>query len=212
MDYLKILADLRNYYKNLLIVQYNQLPKAAATIALMADFLLANMIFLQIRDSFDWRTATGKQLDIIGKWVGCTRFYNGQLFDFRPWFSLVPYDVEPDILYGGFSRYSNWGTLDGGFMDYNNIKPTWNKLGDDSFRMMIGLKIIKNNMPMTAKNIDTAIWDFEYFNHQVYTVWGENTLTYYFPRILREVIEVAANKKVLPVPTGVKLILEEITT
>lgn len=212
MDYLKTLENLCNYYKNLLIVQYNQLPKASATIVLFANLLLVNMIFLQIRDSFDWRTATGKQLDIIGKWVGCTRFYNGPFFDFRPWFSLVPYGVEPDILYGGFSRYSNFGTLDGGFMDYNNIKPTWNRLEDESFRMMIGLKIIKNNMRLTCRNIDEAIWNYEYFNNQVYTVWGVNTLTYYFPRILREVIEVAASKNVLPVPTGVKLILEEITT
>ena len=84
MDYLKTLQNIEEYYTNLLIVQYHNKPKARKTIKLMARLLWTNMVLLQIRDAFDWKTATGMQLDIIGKWVGVDRFYKGQLFDFHP--------------------------------------------------------------------------------------------------------------------------------
>lgn len=208
MDYLIILNELENYYQNLLIIQYNNKPKARATIKLLVDLLWVNMILLQIRDAFDWRTAIGEQLDIIGSWVGCDRFYNGQLFDFHPWFSLLPYGQEPDNLQGGFSRYSNFAQGNGGFLDYDNIRPTQNQLVDDAFRIMIGLKIIKNNISAICKNIDNAIWD--YFEGKVYTVWEPDTLTYYYPSELAEVMQVAEDKGVLPCPTGVTLYLREI--
>lgn len=208
MDYLKLLQQLEDYYTNLLIIQYNNCPKAKATIKLIVDLLWVNMLLLQIRDSFDWTTATGVQLDIIGQWVGCDRFYKGQLFDFHPWFALIPYGEEPDNLQGGFSRYSNFNTGNGGFLDYDNILPTQNRLVDDAFRIMIGLKIIKNSISATCRNIDEAIWN--YFNGQVYTTWAPDELTYYYKSELSEVIQVAQDKNVLPCPTGVNLILKEI--
>lgn len=208
MDYISLLEQLKQYYANLLIIQYNGKPKATATIKLMAELLLVNMVLLQIRDAFDWQTATGAQLDIIGKWEGVDRFYNGQLFDFRPWFALIPYNSVPDNLQGGFSRYSNFDSGNGGFLNYDNIRPTQNQLVDDAFRIMIGLKIIKNHISATCRNIDEAIWD--YFNGRVYTVWAPDELTYYYHSELSEVMQVAQDKDVLPCPTGVNIILREI--
>lgn len=208
MDYISLLEQLKQYYANLLIIQYNGKPKATATIKLMAELLLVNMVLLQIRDAFDWQTATGAQLDIIGKWEGVDRFYNGQLFDFRPWFALIPYNSVPDNLQGGFSRYSNFDSGNGGFLNYDNIRPTQNQLVDDAFRIMIGLKIIKNHISATCRNIDEAIWD--YFNGRVYTVWASDELTYYYHSELSEVMQVAQDKDVLPCPTGVNIILREI--
>lgn len=208
MDYISLLEQLKQYYANLLIVQYNGKPKATATIKLMAELLFVNMVLLQIRDAFDWKTATGAQLDIIGKWEGVDRFYNGQLFDFRPWFALIPYNSVPDNLQGGFSRYSNFDSGNGGFLNYDNIRPTQNQLVDDAFRIMIGLKIIKNHISATCRNIDEAIWD--YFNGRVYTVWAPDELTYYYHSELSEVMQVAQDKDVLPCPTGVNIILREI--
>ena len=208
MDYISLLEQLKQYYANLLIVQYNGKPKATATIKLMAELLFVNMVLLQIRDAFDWQTATGSQLDIIGKWEGVDRFYNGQLFDFRPWFALIPYNSAPDNLQGGFSRYSNFDSGNGGFLNYDNIRPTQNQLVDDAFRIMIGLKIIKNHISATCRNIDEAIWD--YFNGRVYTVWAPDELTYYYHSELSEVMQVAQDKDVLPCPTGVNIILREI--
>lgn len=202
------MEELLNYYANLLIVQYNGKPKASATIKLLVGLLYVNLIFLQIQNAFDWRTAEGEPLDIIGKWVGVDKFYNGQFFYFHPWFSLVDWDSEPDGLQGGFSTFATFDENDGGFLTYDDILPTQNRLSDEGFQTMIGLKIIKNSINHTAKAIDDAIW--EYFNGQVYTVWGDMTLTYYFPRELNEVMAVAKYKGVLPCPTGVKIILKEI--
>lgn len=207
-DYAAQLKTLQDYYANTLIVQYHNKPKAIATIKALVKLLFSDMILFQIRDSFDWRTAVGSQLDIIGDWVGCDRFYDGQLFYFRPWFSLIEWNTEPDALQGGFSTYENFDTEEGGFLDYENILPTQNRLSDEAYRKMIGLKIIKNSINHTCKNIDDAIWD--YFNGDVYTVWGENTLTYYYKNTLAEVLEVANYKNVLPCPTGVKIELKEI--
>ncbi len=206
--YIKAFEQIQNYYINLLIVQYHNKPKARETIRLIIGLIYANMILLQIRDAFDWRTAKGVQQDIIGAWEGVTRFYNGQLFDFHPWFSLIDWDSKPDNLQGGFSTFETFDSLEGGFLDYEEILPTQNKLNDTAFTIMIGLKIIKNHINHTAKNIDNAIWD--YFEGKVYTTWENKTLTYHYPSELREVLQVAESKKVLPVPTGVKIILKEI--
>lgn len=208
MDYTATLTSLVSYYTNLLIVQYHNKPKAKATIELMTRLLWADMALMQLRDAFDWRTATGVQLDTIGKWVGVDRFYNGQLFYFRPWFALIDWNREPDNLQGGFSTFDTFDTVEGGFLTYDDILPTQNRLADDSFRIMIGLKIIKNNISATCKNIDDAIWD--YFDGDVYTTWNNMTLTYYYRGELAEVIEVAKEKNVLPCPTGVTIELREI--
>lgn len=207
MDYTETLNTLIQYYTNLLIVQYHNKPKAVATITMIVKLLWVNMALLQIRDAFDWKTATGAQLDIIGKWEGVDRFYNGQLFYFRPWFALIDWNSEPDNLQGGFSTFDTFDE-EGGFLTYDDILPTQNRLSDDAFRIMIGLKIIKNNINTTCKNIDNAIWD--YFGGDVYTTWENSVLTYYYDSTLSEVMEVAKEKDVLPCPTGITIELREI--
>lgn len=210
MDYIQTLETLKKYYANLLICQYNGKPKAKSTIKLLVDLLYANMILLQIRDGFDWETALDTQLDIIGKWVGVDKFYKGQLFYFQPWFSLIDWNEEPDNLQGGFSTFENFEELDGGFLDYENILPTQNRLPREAFRTMIGLKIIKNNIDHKCKTIDDSIWD--YFDGKIYTVWDlENRkLIYYYPSELNVIMEVAAEKNVLPCPPTVSIQLQEI--
>lgn len=208
MNYSLISITVANYYVNLLIIQYHNKPKARATIYLLASLIYANMALLQIRDGFDWKTAIGPQLDIVGKWVGVDRFYNGQLLFLHPWFSLIDWNSTPDNLQGGFSTFETFETLEGGIIDYDTIGPSQNSLSDDYFSMMIGLKIIHNNINHTAKNIDEAIWN--YFNQQVYTVWQGKTLIYYYPPELREILQVAYSKNVLPCPTGCQIELTEI--
>lgn len=208
MNYQAVLTSIINYYVNLLIIQYHDKPKARATIALFINLIWANMIIFQIRDGFDWKTAVGVQLDIIGAWLGINRFFNGQLFDYEVWFSLVDWDSTPDLLQGGFSTFDNFETLHGGFLDYEQISPSKNSLNDEDFRLLIGLKIIKNSINHTAKNIDDAITN--YFNGEVYTTWNGDTLIYHYPANLTGVMQIAAYKNVLLVPTDMRLQLQEI--
>lgn len=209
MNYLTLLSDITDYYVNLLIIQYHNKPKARATIRLFINLVWANMIILQLRDAFDWRTAIGKQLDIVADWVGIDRFYNGQLIFLRPWFALIDWDSTPDNLQGGFSEFDTFETIEGGILDYDELKPSQNEFSDDSFRLMIGLKIIKNSINFTAKNIDDAIWD--YFEGDVYTVWNGKKLEYWYQPDLSIVMQVAQLKEVLPRPSGVQVELKEIS-
>lgn len=62
------------YLANLLIIQYHNKPKAKATIEALAKLFPVDMIF-RIRDAFSMDTATGDALDILGKYIGVSRWY-----------------------------------------------------------------------------------------------------------------------------------------
>lgn len=213
MDYTATLNNLLDYYANLLIVQYNGKPKAVATIKMIANLILANLLILQIRNGFDWRTAVGPQLDIIGRWVGVTRNYTGSLYWGHTFLSypyseqLAPED-NTEIFQHGYSNYQTFNSDIGGVLTYQNMGYVEQSLDDNDFRIVIGLKIIKNSINFTAKNIDDAIW--EYFNGQVYTTWEPHEITYNYPASLETIMEVCYYKNVLPAPTGVKINLRGI--
>lgn len=214
MDYTETLNNLLDYYANLLIVQYNGKPKAAQTIKMIAELILAGLLILQIRDAFDWKTAVGAQLDIIGKWVGVTRKYNGSLYWGNTFLSypksnqLVP-DDNTDTFQHGYSDYSTFDSDTGAVLTYENIGFVEQALNDEDYRTVIGLKIIQNSINHTAKNIDDAIWN--YFNGEVYTTWLPHEITYHYPESLTTVIEVCNYKNVLLAPTGVSIRLSQIS-
>ena len=215
MDYTATLNSLLDYYSNLLIIEYNGKPRASATIKMIANLILANLLILQIRDGFDWKTAVGVQLDIIGKWIGVTRDYKGSLYWGNTFLSypkssqLVP-DDDTDTLQHGYSDYSTFETDTGGVLTYENLGFVEQSLSDDDYRVVIGLKIIKNSINNTCKNIDDAIW--EYFNEQVYTTWDTpHEITYHYPASMGTIINVCNYKNVLLAPTGVSIRLSQIS-
>lgn len=213
MDYAATLQQLQDYYSNLLIIQYNGAKKATATIKMLVDLILANLLIFQIRDGFDWRTAVGAQLDIIGQWVGVTRTYNGSLYWGKTYLAypsandLTPSD-NTDNLQHGYSDYQTFETDNGATLTYSELGYLEQELDDDNYRTVIGLKIIKNNLNQTAKNIDEAIW--EYFNGQVYTTWEAHRIIYHYPAELTNIMEICNYKNVLLAPTGVSIVLREI--
>lgn len=214
MDYTSTLNNLLDYYANLLIVQYNGAKKASATIKMIANLILANLLILQIRDGFGWKTAVGLQLNIIGKWVEVTRNYNGSLFWGNTYLSypksseLVPTD-NTDNLQHGYSNYSTVDTDTGGVLTYENLSFVEQQLSDENYRIVIGLKIIKNSINHTAKNIDDAIW--EYFKGEVYTTWAPHEVTYHYTASMETIINICNYKNVLLAPTGVSIRLSQIS-
>ena len=214
MDYIATLNSLLDYYSNLLIVQYNGAKKASATIKMIANLILANLLILQIRDGFDWKTAVGAQLDIIGKWLGVTRDYKGSLFWGDTYLSypranqLVPTDTT-DTLQNGYSDYETFDTDTGGVLTYDSLGFVEQSLSDEDFRTVIGLKIIKNSITHTAKGIDDAIWS--YFGGEVYTTWQAHEITYHYPASMETIINVCNYKNVLLAPTGVSIRLSQIS-
>ena len=77
VDLLPIIED----YKKLLIAQYADKPKANAQVALTSRLLLADGVYWDVQDAYNVLTAVGVQLDVLGKYVGITRDYDGSLLN-----------------------------------------------------------------------------------------------------------------------------------
>ena len=75
-------AQIINFYANLLILQYQGKPKAFATIQSTAAPLVMDQLPLAVQDAFDIDTAVGVQLDVLGKYVGASRY--GYIFPAVP--------------------------------------------------------------------------------------------------------------------------------
>lgn len=208
MDYNKSLEEIKSWAKDLIILQYHRSPKNRALIDLMVELVFAKNLTLQIRDlCLNVNESIGAQLDVVGKWVGIDRFYNAIDLWEQPYTALVNYSNIEDNLYeqwqGGFSSYTTFDDNNGGFLTYKQWRDTRtkvNQMGDEYFRQLIKLKIIKNSMAFTNKNIDDAIW--EWSNHKIYTTWDVMEVTYHYPSELSNLMTLATYKNVLLAPTG----------
>jgi hypothetical protein len=65
--------ELCDYYAALLILQYRNKPKAVATVKATIPTATLNGLPQKVADGFDIETAVGKQLDILGKYIGFDR-------------------------------------------------------------------------------------------------------------------------------------------
>ena len=127
MDYLAELNNIKEWFKNLVIIQYRQSQKNRALIDLLVELMFANNLVPQIRDlCLSVEKSEGAQLDVVGKWVGVNRIYNGIELWKHPYLSFINYsDIKNanfpnnlDPMQGGFSTYSNFANNNGGFLMY----------------------------------------------------------------------------------------------
>lgn len=190
------------YYSNLLIVQYHNKPKAKAMIELLVREMLAEGIAFQVQEGYNLDTAVGKQLDIIGKYVGIDRFYQSQ--DLHDYFSFTFYDeaVIPADKWG-FSDYADYDLVfENGTLNYNSVLVNNFSLNDDDYRTLIRLKIIQNNSNHSHQSIDDAL--FRFFGSTVRAdSQGDMHMIYFVPSNMTQIIQAAIAKKVLPRPMGV---------
>lgn len=193
------------YYRNLLIIQYNSKPKASATIRLLASSALANGVFWDVLEGYNIETAVGKQLDILGKYVGIDRFFN--VTDPRDYFSFADYDeVDPDSDFKyGFTTYPDFEEFQyNGTMNYNSVISIENRLNDEDYRTLIKLKIIQNNSNHSHKSIDDGI--FRFFGDEVRpSSNGGMKMNYFVSQNAADIVRAAIEKEVLPRPMGVGL-------
>lgn len=98
--------NLLDYYQNLLIIQYHDKTKARGTIRVLVDATMIYDVLVMIRDGFDIDTAIGKQLDILGKYIGSDRVITGTAFT-RDYFGYVEYS---DVLFAwsGYTQYKKF--------------------------------------------------------------------------------------------------------
>lgn len=194
--------ELIDYYVNLLIIQYHDLPKAQATIAALVNILIANGIFLDIQNAYDIDTAVGVQLDVIGKYAGVDRFYKGQ--DLQGFFSFIDYSQvnSPPITAIGFSDYSEYPSKPGKWLIYSQVLSSSLALDDEDFRTLIKLKIIENNSNFSHKEIDDEIFN-AFGLDLIPDSMGNMTMNYFVNANAAAIIMVAAQKGLLPKPIAV---------
>lgn len=206
---------LKEYFSNLLIIQYRGAEKNRNLIKFLVDLVFANDLALEIKDkTVDVENSIGAQLDVVGKWVGVDRYYYKDMWN-HPYLAYVNYSNIRNNTYGqyqgGLSSYTTFEDNNGGFLTYKSwqaIRGKANQIGDEYFRALIKLKIIKNSINYTCKNIDDAIWIWSEGN--VYTTWDTMQITYHYSSLYKELIMLAKDKNCLLKPTGCTLILEEI--
>lgn len=195
-------AELIIYYRNLLIIQYKQLPKASATIGALSTEVVADLIYTQVQDAFDLDTAIGKQIDVLGAYVGARRL----LANFT---STVDFMAFPEYSDGGaglvvgFSEYSDVTPPSGYWKLYSTIGVSY-YLTDGEMRDLTKYLIAVHASDMSNSSVDDIL--FEFFTTYVTLTDGEDmTLTYTHdatndPFQLFEIIDFLG---ALPKPAGV---------
>jgi hypothetical protein len=190
------------YYKNLLIIQYNNKEKARATIDLNVRTLLNDNIACQVQDAYDLETAIGVQLDVLGKYVGINRFFSNTLL-IGNFFSMTSYSTLSSDDKVGMTNYANYATDPGGFADYSDITDV-QKLSDDDYRFVMKLRIVQNNSNHSNKSIDDGL--FSFFGGDVILSDNQNmTIVYFVNPVQITRAKIALTKGVLPRPIGVRL-------
>ena len=99
-------ANLTEYYKDLLIIQYNDKTKARDTIGLLVGNEMIYDLAVAVRDGFDIDTAIGAQLDILGKYIGSDRIVTGTEFT-RDYFGYAAYNDTTFV----FKSYTTYPTF-----------------------------------------------------------------------------------------------------
>lgn len=200
-----IKQDLIDYYSNLLIIQYHEKPKAKATIELLINALLADVIIFDVRDAFFIDTAVGVQLDIIGKIVGVNRFFSVFRYETERFFAFTNYTLDPPTaLQAGMALYSDYLTKEGFSLTYDDLSDSQNRLDDDQFRVMIKLKIIQNSIDHSQKSIDESL--FEIFGTDIImTTRNKMDIDYFVVYDYFPLVKVISQKKLFPKPMGVLL-------
>lgn len=161
--------QLLNNYVDLLEIQYHNKPKAIDTIKANCEILLANMLMWKIeKECLNVDLSVGVQLDILGKWVGVDRYIGKQTITQR-YYSYYDWNTTPNDLQGCLQDWNNPTEENAPFITYPFIVSLKETINDNDFRFLIKLKIIKNNINATCKNIDDEIYNL--FKDLVYTTW-----------------------------------------
>lgn len=150
-EYRQELEDVKNYYADLLILQYKNKPKARETIKLGVDIYLADGLVFQLQDVLDIDKAQGQPLDLIGKILGASRQVQGLLID-RKYFA---FEKEGGSL--GFS--TKYKTSDGMFKTYYNSTLSFYSLGNEDYRVLLKFKALANIQRASMAQMDENLWN-----------------------------------------------------
>lgn len=142
--------EVKEYYANLLILQYRNKPKARETIKLGVDIYTGDGLLLQLADCLNIDIAVGAQLDIIGKILGCPRNVPG-INNQTKYFS---FHVDENSL--GFSTIGN--PSNGVTKNRNNSILAAYTLNDNEYRQLLKFKAFLNVWRGDMGSMDRALY------------------------------------------------------
>lgn len=204
--------SLVSYYANLLILQYKNLPKSSATIELLATTLLANGVATDVAAAYNidpelGPTAVGKQLDVLGKYIGVTRYYSS--INYGDYFAVVPYGValpgSPPAF--GFDTYAAFpDSYDyNGTLLYSDIITSTNSLSDTQYITLLQLGILNNNSNYSFGQISEDMFSI-FGNSIVPETNGNMAISFFIRAPLTTLLQAVIAKGLLPRPMGVSCV------
>jgi len=202
-------AELIEYYRDLLIIQYNSKPKASGFIRAVLKILTIYELIIAVRDGYNIDTAVGKQLDILGKYVGAKRYIPGTVFA-RDYYGYSAYgETAPFTFYRMKTYAESMDNIDWQFRSYAETGQTQYSLTDTELRNLIKICIAKRNSNASLKDIDDFM--YEYFGNDAYCVEGTLEISYYVKQSVKRLFNVAKGVGALPKPAGILVNVYEIS-
>ena len=193
-----------NYYSDLLIIQYNGLPKAEATIKALTNCSVCDQFFFQLQNAFNLATASGDQLTIIGKIVGVPRqIYGLDLVD--TFMTFTSWVGDPASV-----GYNDWNNQIAGDKWASWLSTAVYTPTDFEMLALIQLKIMANTYFTSLGQIVPPL--FNIFGNAITLIDNFNTsITWQFQQPYHNVGSVAAFLgNIVPKPMGVAITYQNI--
>lgn len=198
-------TELIDYYKNLLIMQYRDKPKALAHTGVVLDAGMIYDIAIAVRDGFGINDARGKQLDVLGRILGVSRTITGTTFTrayygYALYGDTTPFIFNPMLLYGAEPP-------DVQFRDYRESSQSLYDLTDEEYRIILKLAIVRNTSNASVKTIDEILNVL--FGAECYFIDRMNmtVVSYMVGAKWSRIFGIAKSSGLLPNPAGVGTIL-----
>lgn len=201
------IENIINYYVNLLIIQYNNKPRARATVKLLVNELWKDDLYDSVLNGYNLNTAVGVQLDVLGKYIGLNR--DGQqlaVAEGLNLYSLIDNDQINNPAVFGLIENADIGSIDAHILQAEDTDIVFTTLLDDeSYRFLLKLKVINNNSNFSEKEIDEALFIVFDGNIIPSSIDGEMVMTYFIDGSIVNNGILAFRKGLLPKPMAVGL-------
>jgi hypothetical protein len=199
-------ASLTEYYVKTLLMQYLAKPKANDTIRALVSSLMIFDLIVDVRDGYNVETGIGRQLDILGKYIGISRDIIGFDTDLEYFGYLLYGETPPKAGIGGFLVYGQ-PPVATRFRRYVDNNTTVYSMTDDQYRVMLQMGIFKNHSNASLESID-VIMETIFGDRYLVDDNGDMFLRYTFQESDKLLVSIARFVGLLPRPTGVGLTVD----
>lgn len=195
------MTTLVEYYQNLLLVQYQEGPKALATIEALVNCAICDSVLREMESAFDLETAIGAQLDILGDYLGFGR--RVEAVPDADFFNMTDYD-DPSEAVVGMTDYGDAGAnATSSFYRYSMASQTVAELSDEDYRLILNWKLKFNSLCGSLHAIAEAV--YEVFGDGLICFDHANmSLTYAVKQVSEKYAKILSQQDLLPKPMGVK--------